>query len=1346
MEHAASSALVAKGKPAFSKQQSGRGSTLDTELVRAPFHRSPVRAGRASDIQPLFAGLSQQHAHWFRQLRRIQSFVRFRKVHDSDTANGHGVNLWSSILRAKGFEGSFSRWWESHSSGVFGAPSSIPLPPPSWEVAGKIYESFLIDVRSLESSLRSQRCKYARDKRKELAHMIFKDIRRAAPDRVDVLLKTIKGEIIAIDHESNMVQVNSECHLTCEHPVFVGGCEHTPLRVSGCQVWFNDICGICIGQAVRQSSFTGQAEDMFQKFGEEWSKRWERHKQVPISQWEQICNFGRRAFDHCPFDLPSWQVPMLQNELSRKKHQSATGLDGVSLSDLKAMPNAVLEAHCQLFREAESRGTWPSQALVGKVASRAKSESPDSVTGFRPITVLPHCYRLWSGVRAKALLSAIGSRCPSFLFGNKPHCQASMVWTHLAWAVEEAYSTDNHVAGIVADIEKAFNHLPREVVFQIAITFGLPFPTLTAWASAMGGLERRFQIRESLGPPEKSSTGFPEGCAMSCLAMMLIDCLFHKWFEFQFPLCQPVSYVDDLQILTREIHQIPDMLRELHSFSELVDLTVDKKKTFVWSTSAYYRSSFRRQALPVKKHARSLGAQIQFGRLHSTEIIRGRIEECKPLWPRLCQSLSPYKVKVLAIKQAAWSRCLHGIAATSISQEVFSTLRTQAMKGLNASGAGCNPCVHLGMIEHPLLDPFCWSIASTFRTVRECTSRENLAILLQEAVSGASKLPSHGMTAILVSRIHHLGWEITTGVQCHDGLSEFSLLDVSFPEILLRLSWSWQQCVAAVVSHRASFEGLATCDPVVTREFLASLPVNEQGIMRKSLNGALFTNDSLYHFSTSGSTVCQFCGEEDSRWHRFWKCQVFSDDRKVDIPGFCDELSNFPMSLLCHGWAIRPSTWMEWNQCLLAIPSPDIGLTYEPVGGDWVDLFTDGSCMWPRDKAMRIASWAVIEASPGGDVSHSQVVWAGPVRGFFQSAYRAELQAVCCAVRYALFWKRRARIWSDCQSVVQRFSQLVHHNRVLKPNGPHYDLWSEILDVVDQLGAESVLITKVAAHQDVSVVPSAFENWAFQHNIVADRAARLANLQRDSTFWELHKRHCLESHWARDISRAVFDVILKISRKVVAREVTLLEDESPILEVERIDPVMIAPAPTWNGFLPGTPLPVDATQRYGHRFVATLVAWIGRALESSSVGCQTRWLSIHQLYLDFQHQTGELGLVHQQCWKDPELLPGLKLVPKSFKRRSAWFGRILRSVFRAYGVEIPWMVTRPSSTMIALHTACVAFPWPVWRIEIIERWLSLHLPAKMAATRGGKDLVHLPPAKQDQRWPQIERFVGPLGS
>ena len=1347
IESAGSSAKLSHGQQPFKKKQCGRGSTMDTKLVTTSFHQSPVKQGRVSDVQPLFAGISQQHAHWFRQLRRLQSFARFRKTNSTDTPHGHGVSLWSSILRAKGFDSNFSHWWVGNASQVFGAPKTLPLCPPPFEVATKIYESFLIDVRKLEQHLKSQRLKFARDKRQELAHLIFRDIRRTAPDKVDVLLKTQSGEVLEVDTIENSFTVSAGCSLCSEHPIFVAGAQVSVLRVQGNRVWILDAQNVTSGQAVRQSTFTGEAADMFRLFGEEWSKRWDRHKGIPPSQWEQICNFGRRCFHFDPITLQEWSVDIFRNELARKKPQSATGLDGVSLADLKAMPSSVLEAHCDIYRLAEGQGIWPKQTLVGKVASLAKSDAPSTVSGYRPITVLPHSYRIWSGVRAKALLSAMNERCPAFLFGNKPHCQASQVWTHLAWSIENAFIGGTAIAGIVADIEKAYNHLPREVVFQTSILFGLPFSVLRAWAAAMGGLERRFQIREHLGPPVPSATGYPEGCALSCLAMMLLDCVFHRWFEMQFPLCQPVSYVDDLQLMTTNPVDIPDMLTELHTFSALVDLTVDAKKTFVWCNAAYHRARFRKLGLPVRKHARGLGAQLQFGRQHSTAIIQQRIQAVKALWPRLCQSLSPYKVKVLAIKQAAWSQCLHGIAATSISQEVFGTLRTQAMVGLNATGAGCNPCVHLGLVEHPLLDPYCWSIVSTLRTIRECATRENLSVLLQEAVEGSPSLPSTGMTMILLTRLHQLGWEITSGINCHDGLGEFSLLDISFPELLLRVTWSWQKWVAATVAHRPTFEGLASCDPVSTREFLKALSVSDQGLMRKALNGALFTNDSLCYFSSTGSTVCQFCGEVDSKLHRFWQCQVFSADRQIEDPGFWEVFPKLPNSLVCHGWALRSPTWEMWQRQLLQIQHPVVSHSNSPLGAEWLDLFTDGSCLWPRDRDMRLASWSIVEASPDGDVHRSQVVWAGPLAGILQSAYRAELRAVCCALQYAVFWKKKVRVWSDCLSVVQKFKQLVFYNRRLKPNEPHFDLWSEVLESVEKLGSEAIKITKVAAHQDVTNITNALECWAFQRNMIADRTARLANLQREADFWLFHRRHCLATQWARQTSSVVQRVILSISRKVVARETVQQCDEtgtSP--EAAHEQPLMSAPAPQWNGFVPGAPLPQELSLRFGHRFVAKLVAWWAKAQQEFEAGCATSWISVHQLYLDFQHQTGELGLVNQKGWKDPEILPGLKLVPKTFKRRSSWFGRVLKATFKAYGCDIPWMVTRPSSDLIALHTSCVAVPWPQWRLTAVEQWLSTRLPAKKAATRNGDALVHLPPAKQDVRWPPLQCFEGPICS
>lgn len=127
-----------------------------------------------------------------------------------------------------------------------------------------------------------------------------------------------------------------------------------------------------------------------------------------------------------------------------------------------------------------------------------------------------------------------------------------------------------------------------------------------------------------------------------------------------------MSYVDNLQLFTRRPSQVPELFDHLLAFASHVDLKVDARKTFVWSNSAYHRANYRKLAMKVQSNARGLGAQLQFTRKHSTAVISERLRELEPLWKKLRLSVSPYKIKVLAVKQAAWTRGLHGVAASNI--------------------------------------------------------------------------------------------------------------------------------------------------------------------------------------------------------------------------------------------------------------------------------------------------------------------------------------------------------------------------------------------------------------------------------------------------------------------------------------------------------------------------------------------------------------------------------------------------------------------------------------------------------------------------------------------------------
>lgn len=77
--------------------------------------------------------------------------------------------------------------------------------------------------------------------------------------------------------------------------------------------------------------------------------------------------------------------------------------------------------------------------------------------------------------------------------------------------------------GYVTDLVKAFESLPRAPIRILGEWLGLPPAVLQLWHSFLEHMHRRFQVADSVGPPLFSNVGYPEGCALSCVAMTIVN-------------------------------------------------------------------------------------------------------------------------------------------------------------------------------------------------------------------------------------------------------------------------------------------------------------------------------------------------------------------------------------------------------------------------------------------------------------------------------------------------------------------------------------------------------------------------------------------------------------------------------------------------------------------------------------------------------------------------------------------------------------------------------------------------------------------------------------------------------
>ena len=109
------------------------------------------------------------------------------------------------------------------------------------------------------------------------------------------------------------------------------------------------------------------------------------------------------------------------------------------------------------------------------------------------------------------------------LAGNLPGRHAGHVWYTIMRDMENVQLQGSNLSGGVIDLIKAFNLIPRVLVFHFMTVLQVPSQILRAWSQAAVNMTRRFVTQNCVGPPLRSVTSFPEGDAV--MPSAFVPCL-----------------------------------------------------------------------------------------------------------------------------------------------------------------------------------------------------------------------------------------------------------------------------------------------------------------------------------------------------------------------------------------------------------------------------------------------------------------------------------------------------------------------------------------------------------------------------------------------------------------------------------------------------------------------------------------------------------------------------------------------------------------------------------------------------------------------------------------------------
>ena len=889
------------------------------------------------------------------------------------------------------------------------------------------------------------------------------------------------------------------------------------------------------------------------------------------------------------------------------------------------------------------------------------------------------------------------------------------MWFEISQLIEASHLAESPLHGVLLDVQRAFNALPRYPIWALLIALDAPKWFVQTWSAFVTGQNRRFRVRASVGDSIYSTVGYPEGCALSVVAMTLLDWVLDAW------LCAMVgdphslvTYVDDWHVVYPNVVSFPIILSSVQEFAHATDLVIDDKKSHVWASHAESRAILRSSGNRVTLSARDLGAHHNFCLRRGNRTLVERLEQMPSVWVKLRSCVSPYRLKIYGLLQLAWTRAFYGISVVHLGHSHFVKLRTGASRGLRVDRVGSNPILHLSSNGFQV-DPEAFCIAQTLREVREVGNVEWMQSVWQCLWIDPQRVPFNGPCRILVQRLSRLGWTLTPKGLCVDLLGTFCPFTLPWNDIVFRMQLAWPQVMAAEVSHRSSFQGFEFANLFELKQALAKFGPADAVFLRCSLDGTLYHDVGKDKSNRGHHSVCPHCGAIDSVFHHVWCCP-FTAPCRSQFP-WLNLVDTLPPCLTCHCWPVLTRAWISLQQWFVSVRVPDFAIAPCGLACDVVDLFTDGACACPASPGLRFASWAVSQAVGSlGSLAHIEVD-SGWVWGVHQTAYRGELIAMWRALVHCSHSNFRARIWCDNQTVVKRVGKLLSGSKV-KPNAAHSDILNNIVQVIEQFSlGNRIKVAKVTSHCSVQQALTEVEAWVFWQNQQVDSMAMACNFRRPASFWHLWGEAVSATKFQRELHHEILKVHLAVARRkpegtndnggvfkgTVGQFGVEAEFHRPrVQQVSSIDSLLLR-----------------LGNKHRQRNVQVVHEWWSNI---GAVCLQTRqqlhWVSGLQLFLDFYATTHYGGLIspHHKIWYDDQCL-----IPDGVRNdvisRTTAFLRVWVAYTKGLKLDIPHKLQRPFSACLSFWTMSYRLPWSSDRLEKIDSWMFRALGSQAGAPR-----------------------------
>lgn len=406
------------------------------------------------------------------------------------------------------------------------------------------------------------------------------------------------------------------------------------------------------------------------------------------------------------------------------KPYKSPGVDGWRVQELKLIPWSAIIHLSQIFREIWNKEFSPNQMLARTVLL-AKTLQPATFSDGRPITILGYIPRLTSKMVADQLLNSWGERWDSKIASGLPFSAVKDITVQQQYLIEQAHQTNCHYGGFTLDLVKAFNLIPRQLAKHLLVAWGAPDQAVSFWIRSLNNMSQMLQVRNQVSDPVHSTTGAPEGDAMSVCAMLVIAATYFRRMT-NIPVT-PFTYADNWTFMSTSQRHLFRAFVDTLNFAQTMRMKIDLNKSWGWGTNSIMRQFWKTTEvlfprgdvhIDVKLSSRDLGCMMQYSKKIVLGCLKTRIQSAKRRLYRLQKLDLTIVDKGEKNQSAIWPLAFYGAESQMIGNSHFVTLRRLATDALIGKHKYASSHVALQYLSDKVMDPLLYVIVTGLCTIR----------------------------------------------------------------------------------------------------------------------------------------------------------------------------------------------------------------------------------------------------------------------------------------------------------------------------------------------------------------------------------------------------------------------------------------------------------------------------------------------------------------------------------------------------------------------------------------------------------------------------------------------------